>query len=121
MLIATVLQNREEKLYTTIQEKIANIFLPFLQSISPETKGTEISAVPGLQEQLMSISASVLDYVRQQGTLTLQSFKEERNALREDVVQWSKLLREEAATGTQNIGQALDRVGIKMSNAQFEF
>jgi biopolymer transport protein ExbB/TolQ len=29
MLIATSLQNREEKLYSTIQEKIANIFLPF--------------------------------------------------------------------------------------------
>jgi uncharacterized protein YbgA (DUF1722 family) len=41
--------------------------------------------------------------------------------LREDVVQWSRLLREEASTGTQNIGQALDRVGMKMSNSQFEF
>jgi hypothetical protein len=31
----------------------------------------------------------------------------------------SKLLREEAARGAQNIGQALDRVGMRMSNAQY--
>jgi uncharacterized protein YbgA (DUF1722 family) len=69
----------------------------------------------------MKISASVLDYVRQQGALTLQSFRDERHALHEDVVHWSKLLREEATNGAQNIGQALDRVGMRMSNAQFEF
>jgi biopolymer transport protein ExbB/TolQ len=121
MLVTTALQNREEKLYSTIQEKIANVFLPFLQTITPVTKGTEITTTPGLQEQLMTISASVLDYVRQQGTLTLQSFRDERHALHEDVVHWSKLLREEATNGAQNIGQALDRVGMRMSNAQFEF
>ena len=121
MLIATALQNREEKLYTSIQERIANVFLPFLQTIAPETKGTEITATSGLQEQLVSISASVLDYVRRQSVLILQSFQEERNVVRDDIVQWAKLLREEANNGAQNIGQALDRVGIKMSNAQFEF
>lgn len=121
MLIATSLQNREEKLYSTIQEKIANIFLPFLQTIAPETKGAEITTTSGLQEQLMKISASVLDYVRQQGALTLQSFRDERHALHEDIVHWGKLLREEATSGAQNIGQALDRVGIRMSNAQLEF
>ena len=121
MLIATAFQNREEKLYSTIQERIANVFLPFLQTIAPVTKGTEITTTPGLQEQLMTISASVLDYVRQQGALTLQSFRDERHALHEDVVHWSKLLREEATNGAQTIGQALDRVGIRMSNAQFEF
>lgn len=121
MLIATGLQNREEKLYSTIQEKIANIFLPFLQTIAPETKGTEISTTSGLQEQLMTISAAVLDYVRQQGALTLQSFRDERHALHEDVVHWGKLLREEATSGAQNLGEALDRVAMRMSNAQFEF
>jgi MotA/TolQ/ExbB proton channel family len=121
MLIATALQNREEKLYSSIQERIANVFLPFLQTIAPESKGTEISTASGLQEQLISISASVLDYVRRQSALTLQSFQEERQALRDDVIQWSKLLRDEANNGAQNIGQALDRVGMKMSNAQFEF
>jgi hypothetical protein len=74
-----------------------------------------------LQEQLIAISSTVLDYVRRQAAVTLQSFQEERQALRDDVLQWSKLLREEASAGAQNIGQALDRVGIKMSNAQFEF
>ena len=121
MLIATSFQNREEKLYSAIQETIANTFLPFLQTIAPESKGAEISSTSGLQEQLMKISASVLDYVRQQGTLTLQSFQDERHALREDIVHWGKLLREEATSGAQNIGQALDRVGIRMSNAQLEF
>lgn len=120
MLIATALQTREEKLYTTVQEKIANLFLPFLQTISPERKG-EIDGTSGLQEQLMKIGATVLDYVRQQSGLTLQSFSDERNALHDDVIQWGKLLREEAASGAQNIGQALDRVGMKMSNAQFDF
>lgn len=121
MLITTALQNHEEKLYTSIQERVANVFLPFLQTIAPESKGTEITATSGLQEQLMSISAAVLDYVRRQSVTTLQSFQEERQSLRDDVIQWGKLLREEANTGAQNIGQALDRVGIKMSNAQFEF
>ena len=121
MLVATALQNREEKLYSTIQEKIANVFLPFLQTIAPVTKANQITTTPGLQEQLMTISASVLDYVRQQGALTLQAFRDERHALHEDVVHWSKLLREEATNGAQNIGQALDRVGMRMSNAQFEF
>ena len=108
MLIATAFQNREEKLYSTIQEKIANVFLPFLQTVAPVTKGTEITTTAGLQEQLMTISASVLDYVRQQGALTLQSFRDERHAFHEDVVHWSKLLREEATNGAQNMGQALD-------------
>ena len=121
MLIATALQNRDEKLYTTIQERITNLFLPFLQAIAPEAKQPEITAVPGLQEQLIAISNTVLDYVRRQALVTLQSFQEERQALRDDVSQWSKLLREEASAGAQTIGQALDRVGIKMSNAQFEF
>ena len=120
MLIATVLQNREEKLYTNIQERITSVFLPFLQTAAPENKGTD-ATTEGLHEQLISISASVLDYVRRQSVLTLQSFQEERQALRDDVIQWGKLLREEANNGAQNIGQALDRVGIKMSNAQFEF
>lgn len=121
MLIATALQNREEKLYTTVQERITNLFLPFLQTIAPEEKRTEITAVSGLQEQLIAISNTVLDYVRRQAAVTLQSFQEERQVLRDDVLQWSKLLREEASAGAQNIGQALDQVGIKMSNAQFEF
>ena len=121
MLIATALQNREEKLYTTIQERITNLFLPFLQAIAPEEKRTEITAVSGLQEQLIAISRTVLDYVRRQAAATLQSFQEERQAMRDDVLQWSKLLREEASAGAQNIGQALDRVGTKMSNTQLEF
>jgi biopolymer transport protein ExbB/TolQ/uncharacterized protein YbgA (DUF1722 family) len=121
MLIATALQTREEKLYSTIQEKIVNVFLPFLQTIASEPKGTEIATTSGLQEHLMAISATVLDYVRQQGALTLQSFRDERYALREDVIQWGKLLREEATSGAQNMGQALDRVGIRMSNAQLDF
>lgn len=121
MLIATALQNREEKLYVTIQEKITSLFLPFLQTVAPETKATDITATSALEEQLMAISVSVLDYVHQQGALILQSLADERNALREDVVQWGRLLREEANSGAQNIGQALDRVGMKMSNAQFEF
>jgi biopolymer transport protein ExbB/TolQ len=121
MLIATALQNREENLYTSIQEKITNLFLPFLQSVAPETKGTEVSATSGLEEQLLAISASVLDYVRQQGALTLQSLRDERSVLRDEVIQWGKLLREEANIGAQNMGQALDRVGMKMSNTQFEF
>lgn len=121
MLIATALQNREEKLYTTIQERITNSFLPFLQTVAPEVKGTQITAVSGFQDQLVAITSSVMDYVRRQAAVTLQSFQEERQALRDDVIQWSKLLREEASAGAQNIGQALDRVGIKMSNAQFDF
>ena len=121
MLIATALQNREEKLYATVQEQITNLFLPFLQTIAPESKGTEKTAMPGLQEQLVAISASVLDYVRQEGALIIQSFGADRIALREEIVQWGKLLREEANSGAQSIGQALDRVGMKMSNAQLEF
>lgn len=121
MLIATALQNREEKLYTTIQERITDLFLPFLQAIAPEAKQTEVAAVSGLQEQLIAISNTVLDYVRHQAVVTLQSLQEERKALRDDIGQWSKLLREEASAGGHSIGQALDRVGIKMSNAQFEF
>lgn len=121
MLIATALQNREEKLYTTIQERITNLFLPFLQAIAPEAKRSELTAVSGLQEQLVAISSKVMDYVRRQASVTLQSFQEERQALRDDVLQWGKLLREEASAGARNIGEALDRVGIKMSNAQFEF
>ena len=121
MLIATALQNREEKLYRSVQEKITNVFLPFLQIIAPETKGSDNNVTSGLEEHLIAISASVMEYVRQQGDQTLQSFREERHAFREDVSQWGRLLREEAASGAQNIGQALDRVGIKMSNAQFEF
>ena len=120
MLIATSLQNREEKLYTSVQDKITNIFLPLLQTIAPEIKGSN-NITSGLEEQLIVISNSVFDYVRKQGDQTLQSFREERHAFREDVIQWGKLLREEAASGAQNIGQALDRVGMKMSNAQFEF
>ena len=121
MLIATALQNREEKLYSTIQDQIATVFLPFLQTIAPETKAVDLATTTGLQEQLMAVGASVLDYVRQQGALTLQSFRKEHDALRENVIEWGRLLREEAATGAQNIGQALDRVGMRMSNAQFEF
>lgn len=121
MLIATALQNREEKLYSTVQDQSANVFLPFLQTIAPETRATDLATATGLEEQLMAVGASVLDYVRQQGALTLQSFREERDALRENVIEWGKLLREEAASGAHNIGQALDRVGMKMSNAQFEF
>jgi biopolymer transport protein ExbB/TolQ len=121
MLIATALQNREEKLYTTIQEGITNVFLPFLQTVAPETKSTELTTTSGLEQQLVAISASVLDYVRRQAALTLQSFQEERQVFRNDIGQWSKLLREEAASGAQSMGQALDRVGMKMSNAQVDF
>lgn len=121
MLIATALQNREEKLYLTVQETIANVFLPFLQATAPDTKGTDIVVTSTLQEQLMKISASILDYVRQQGALTLGSLKDEREALRDDVIQWGKLLRDEATSGAHNIAEALDRVGIRMSNTQFEF
>ncbi|HXQ69125.1 MAG TPA: MotA/TolQ/ExbB proton channel family protein [Pyrinomonadaceae bacterium] len=103
MLIATALQNREEKLYTTIQERITNLFLPFLQVIAPEEKRTDITAVSGLQEQLIAISNTVLDYVRRQASVTLQSFQEERQALRDGVIEWSKLLREESSNGAQNI------------------
>src|ERR1051325_3816393 len=121
MLVATALQNREEKLYSTIQEKIANVFLPFLQTLAPETKGTNVATTSGLKEQLIAISASVLDYLKQQGMLTLQSLKDERQSLRDDVIQWGKALGQEAANGAQGLGEALDRVGIRMSNAQFEF
>jgi len=121
MLLATALQNHEEKLYSTTQEKIANVFLPFLQTLAPETKGTNVATTSGLKEQLIAISASVLDYLKQQGMLTLQSLKDERQSLRDDVIQWGKALRQEAANGAQGLGEALDRVGIRMSNAQFEF
>lgn len=121
MLIAAALQNREQKLYSTIQEKMANVFLPFLQTIAPESKADDTAMPLGLKEELIAISASVMDYVRQQAAVTLRSFSEERNALREDVIDWSKLLREEAMSGASDIGEALEQVAVRMSNAQFEF
>ena len=121
MLIATSLQTREEKLYTSVQQRITDLFLPFLQRVSPERKGGDITSMPGLQEQLIEISGAVLDYVRAQSTQTLQSFKDERNMLQQQLMQWGKMLQKEAADGADNIGQALDRVGMKMSNAHFDF
>jgi biopolymer transport protein ExbB/TolQ len=121
MLLTTALQTREEKLFTSVQQRITNLFLPFLQRLAPERKGADVASIAGLEEKLMKISASVLDYVREQGKLTLQSFSDQRNHLQENVTQWGRLLREEATAGAENISQALDRVGIRMSNAQFEF
>jgi biopolymer transport protein ExbB/TolQ len=121
MLLATSLQTREEKLYSSVQQRVTNLFLPFLQKISPEQKGGDVGSMSGLQEQLMKISTTVLDYVRQQGSLTLQSFNDERNILRENVVQWGQLIREQSSAGAHDIGQALDRIGMKMSNAHFDF
>jgi len=121
MLMATALQTREEKLYSSVQQRVTNLFLPFLQRISPERKGEDVGSLSGLQEQLIKISSVVLDYVRQQGSLTLQTFNDERNLLRENVVQWGQLLREQSTAGAHEIGQALDRVGMKISNSQFDF
>lgn len=121
MFLVTALQNREEKLYSTIQERTANVFVPFLQAIAPETKGSGIVELSGLQDHLQVISASVLEYVRKQGAILLQSLVDERHNIHEDINYWSRLLREEATTGAENIGQALDRVGTRMTNAQAEF
>ena len=121
MLIATALQTREDKMYTSVQQKITDLFLPFLQKISPERKGGDVGSIAGLQEHLMSISTSVLDYVQAQSTATLQSFRDERELLREQLMQWGKILQKEATDGANNIGQALDRVGMKMADANFDF
>lgn len=121
MLLTTALQGREEKLYATVHQKIVDHFLPALQRIAPEKKRDDVLSIPGLQEQLITISREVLEFVRDQGSLTLQSFSEERSVLAQNVLDWGKLLRDEAIQGAQNIAQALDAVGIRMSNAHFDF
>jgi len=121
MLLTTALQGREENLHATVHQRIVDVFLPSLQRIAPEKKIEKPFSDAGLQEQLIAISREVLGFVRDQGTLTLQSFAEERAVLAQNVLQWGKLLRDEAAHGAQNLAQALDAVGIRMSNAHFDF
>lgn len=121
MLLTTGLQTREEKLLTSTHQSVANLFLPLLESVAPQRSAPSVMMLPGLQEQLTSVTAAVLEHVREQARESLKSFKDERDLLREDILHWGDLLKQKATDGAHDIGEALDRVGVNLANAQFDF
>jgi MotA/TolQ/ExbB proton channel family len=121
MLLTSGLQTREEKLLARIHQSVANVFLPLIESVAPQRTAPGELMLPGLQEQLTNVTAAVMEYVREQAHESLKSFKEERELLREDILRWGDLLKQKASDGAHDIGQAIDRVGMKLANAQLDF
>lgn len=122
MLLTTALQTREEKLLTSTNQSVANLFLPLIEIVAPQpTSTSQDFLLPRLQEQLTGVTGAVLEYVREQARETLKSFKEERDLLREDILRWGDLLKQKATDGAHDIGLAIDRVGMKLANAQVDF
>ena len=121
MLLTTALQGREERLHTVVHQQLVNTFLPFLQRIAPDRKPESPISVAGLQEQLIRVTDEVLNYVRDQAKISLESFAEERSVIQQNIVQWGRMIREEASAGARNISEAIDRVGMKISNANLDF
>lgn len=121
MLSASALQTREEKMYSIIQQNVVDLLLPALQRAIPERHETGALDVSGLRENLVEIASGVLSFVQKQSIQLIDAMESRQYAFREQILEWAKTLRSEAESGAGRIGEAIDRAGMRITNAQSDF
>lgn len=95
MLLTTGLQTRDEKLLTRTHQSVTNLFLPLIESVAPQRTPPGESMLPGLQEHLTNVTGTVVGYIREQASESFKSLKEERELLREEILN-TVLVRQQA-------------------------
>lgn len=111
MLIASTLQNREEKLYAQIDQGIADEFLPVLQHAVPpaENSGPAVD-MEAWRAALHKIAIDVSDAVRTVANETIAGLK---TAGQESL----RKLDEATAEAQRNLGDSVASVAIALDNA----
>jgi biopolymer transport protein ExbB/TolQ len=118
MLAASVLQTREEKLYGTIQHDLAEIFLPVLQRVEPESQPAPIIAdLDAWRENLQRIAKDVLQVVETGGTKLMDVIDERERVHQEKVLLWTQTWDKVMDESAVRLGQVIDRVGGEVSTA----
>ncbi len=118
MLPASVLQTREEKLYSTIQQKICDIFLPTLQRVSPDIQESRDSETGSLRETLGEVAEEVLNATREHVAQVLVLMSERERDRRGEFSQWTQAWRQNLEDIVNKVSHQIDRIGEGLDHAR---
>ena len=118
MLASSGLQTREEKLYSALQQDIADIFLPVLQKVAPE-ESTSVSDPEGLallREVLRGVAESVLKTVSDASTRLIKVMDERESAHYKQSEQWATILNGVMETMTVRMGEVSNKIATSLAD-----
>jgi biopolymer transport protein ExbB/TolQ len=122
MLPSSVLQTREEKLYTTIQHDIAETFLPVLQQVAPESHAVpSIHDVDVWREVLQQNSDAVLKAVQAQCSKVIEMMDERQQIHREQISAWMQEWQQLMEAGAGRLVSMINQVSTSMRDLSDRF
>jgi hypothetical protein len=142
MLVASVLQTREQRLNTEVQQGIADHFMPTLQRVAPAAERREPDPAAVSHEAMAKIARGVLETVQQNGQEQLAAMRKSivdasqivldavrdaadqwlrdlqgRNAAAQaNLAEWSESHRAQLVALTDRIGGAIEQSGTAMAS-----
>ncbi len=121
MFAASALQNREEKLYSSIEQDISDIFLPRLQQLAPARLVSEVGEMVNWRETLQKTADNILGVVGDECSRLAEVVEARQFILREQISEWSQALRKETEVGAARLGDAVSKVGTELANSSQDF
>jgi biopolymer transport protein ExbB/TolQ len=120
MLAASSLQSREERLLATVQQEIADHFLPAVQRLDPEKKAGADDR-NAMQQALQHIAEGVMRRVAAFSTQLGDEMEQRQAAHSQQLTNWSASLRTEAEVAATRLTQAVSHFGGDLETASGNF
>jgi biopolymer transport protein ExbB/TolQ len=123
MLVVSALQTREEKLYATIQQGIADTFLPALQEVAPESQpDKDAGALATWRDTLQQTTTSMLETIHKAITRLLEDMDARRKAHQQQIagelLAWHKAFQQAADGVVTTVSNASTRLLEDMNTRQ---
>jgi biopolymer transport protein ExbB/TolQ len=131
MLVASALQLREERLYSSVEQNIADTFLPVLQKEAPEpsiivdtTTRADVRSeeeIEAWRKTLEQTAEGVLASVSKGCEQMIKNIEQRDEYNRGQSLLWADSLRQETETSAARFGEALGKIGDDMNKTGDEF
>lgn len=120
MLLASSLETREERLFQTVQQRIAGIFLPVLQRVSPAEDVGKTRAET-IVDPLKAATDAILNHVEQLAEKHIRKLGAVLEEQQGQVTSWGQGLQDQASSAAAVVKASLEDAAKNLRESDSEF